>query len=191
MRKFVLIIALCLMLVFLGSGCFAKVSKPKDEVAKSEDEVTKPEDEVAKPAGKVVLTVKGDIANTNSDAGFEFDMEMLEGLGVTECKVKDPWLGDKTYAGVTIAKILEHVGAEDVAEVVVVSKDGKKVVIAGEDVVEYQILLATKDGGKAIDSGLGGPIKLVFPYDDYEGLDKKYPKDDWSWFVVTLEVNAK
>ena len=58
MRRFVPIIALCLMLVFLGSVCFA---------------------EVAKPAGKVVLTVTGDIAITNSDAGFEFDMEMLEG----------------------------------------------------------------------------------------------------------------
>ncbi|HPZ92981.1 MAG TPA: molybdopterin-dependent oxidoreductase [Bacillota bacterium] len=170
MRRFVPIIALCLMLVFLGSVCFA---------------------EVAKPAGKVVLTVTGDIAITNSDAGFEFDMEMLEGLGVLEYKVKDPWLGNKTYAGIAIAKILEHVGAEDATEVVVVAKDGKKVVIAGEDVAEYEIMLATKDGGKAIGSGLGGPVKLVFPYDDYEGLEEKYPKDDWSWYVVTLEVNAK
>ena len=92
---------------------------------------------------------------------------------------------------IAIAKILEHVGAEDATEVVVVAKDGKKVVIAGEDVAEYEIMLATKDGGKAIGSGLGGPVKLVFPYDDYEGLEEKYPKDDWSWYVVTLEVNAK
>lgn len=171
MRKSTLVIALCLTFVLLGSMCFA---------------------ETAKPAGKVVLTVKGPIANTNAEAGFEFDLEMLEGLGITEYKVKDPWLGNKTYAGVTIAKVLEYVGApEEIAEVAVVAKDGKEVIIKGEDVAKYEIMLATKDGGKAIGSGLGGPVKLVFPYDDHEGLDKEYPKENWNWFVTTIEVKTK
>ena len=52
-------------------------------------------------------------------------------------------------------------------------------------------MLATKDGGKAIGSGLGGPVKLVFPYDDHEGLDKEYPKENWNWFVTTIEVKTK
>jgi len=83
--------------------------------------------EVVKPEGKVVLTVKGPIANTNAEEEFEFDLEMLEGLGITEYKVKDPWLGNKTYAGVTIAKILEYVGApEEIAQVAAVAKDGKR-----------------------------------------------------------------
>lgn len=148
--------------------------------------------EVVKPEGKVVLTVKGPIANTNAEEEFEFDLEMLEGLGITEYKVKDPWLGNKTYAGVTIAKILEYVGApEEIAQVAAVAKDGKEVIITGEEVAKYEIMLATKDGGKAIGSGLGGPVKLVFPYDDNPGLDKVHPKESWNWFVTTIEVKAK
>ncbi len=171
MRKSRLVIALCLTFVVLGSMCFA---------------------DSAKPSGKVVLTVKGPIANTNAEQAFEFDLEMLEGLGITEYKVKDPWLGNKTYAGVTIAKILEYVGAPDeIAEVAVVAKDGKEVIITGDEVAKYQIMLATKDGGKAIGAGLGGPVKLVFPYDDNPGLDKKHPKESWNWFVTVIEVKAK
>jgi hypothetical protein len=171
MRKSRLIIALCLAFMVLGSICLA---------------------EVVKPEGKVVLTVKGPIANTNAEEGFEFDLEMLEGLGITEYKVKDPWLGNKTYAGVTIAKILEYVGApEEIAQVAAVAKDGKEVIITGEEVAKYEIMLATKDGGKAIGSGLGGPVKLVFPYDDNPGLDKVHPKESWNWFVTTIEVKAK
>ncbi|MDD2202263.1 MAG: hypothetical protein PHQ21_08050 [Firmicutes bacterium] len=171
MRKSRLVVALCLMLVMLGSMCFA---------------------DTAKPAGKVVLTVKGPIANTNAKDGFQFDLEMLEGLGLTEYKVKDPWLGNKTYSGVTIAKILAYVGApKNVAEVLVIANDGKEVVIKGADVAKYEIMLATKDGGKAIGSGLGGPVKLVFPYDANPGLNKEYPKENWSWFITTIEVKTK
>lgn len=171
MRKSRSVIMLCLTLVVLSSVCFA---------------------DAVKPAGKVLLTVKGPIANTNAEEGFEFDLEMLEGLGIIEYKVKDPWLGNKTYAGVTIAKILEYVGApEEIAEVAVIAKDGKEVIITGEQVAKYKIMLATKDGGKAIGSGVGGPVKLVFPYDDNPGLDKEHPKESWNWFVTVLEVRVK
>ena len=52
-------------------------------------------------------------------------------------------------------------------------------------------MLATQDGGKAIGSGLGGPVKLVFPYTTYPELEKMYTKDEWNWYVVTLEVKVK
>lgn len=171
MRKYRLAVVFCLTFVILGSMCFASP---------------------AKPSGKVVLTVKGPIANTNAKGACEFDLEMLEGLGLTEYQVKDPWLGKKTYAGVNIAKILGYVGApKNVSEVVVIAKDGKEVIISAADVAKYEIMVATKDGGKAIGSGLGGPVKLVFPYDDNPGLDKQYPKESWNWFVTTIEVRTK
>ncbi|MCR4403336.1 MAG: molybdopterin-dependent oxidoreductase [Firmicutes bacterium] len=148
--------------------------------------------QTAKPTGKVVVTVTGDIAVKNSDAGLEFDMAMLEGLGLTKCEVKDPWLGKKVYEGVLISAILRHAGAADTAdEVVVVAKDGKKVTVKAADVAKYPIILATKDGGKAIGTGLGGPVKLVFPYDTHPEVEKAYDKNAWNWYVVTLEVKAK
>ncbi|MDK2930436.1 MAG: hypothetical protein PWR07_567 [Bacillota bacterium] len=145
-----------------------------------------------KPAGKVVLTVTGDITVKNSDTGLEFDMPMLESLGLTKCEVKDPWLGKKVYEGVLISTILQYAGAVSTAdEVIVVAKDGKKVSVKVADAIKYPIMLATKDGGKAIGSGLGGPIKLVFPYDTHPEVEKIHGKNDWNWYVVTLEVKAK
>ncbi len=171
MRRLGLVIGLCVILALAGSAyCLA----------------------AAKPAGKVVLTVTGAISETNSDKGLEFDLAMLEGIGLKVYDGKDPWLGNKKYSGVTIADILKFAGApKDVAEIFVVAKDGKKVTLKPEDVAKYPIMLATQDGGKAIGSGLGGPVKLVFPYTAYPELEKIYPKDDWNWFVVTVEVKAK
>lgn len=171
MRRLGMIIGLCAILVLAGSVyCLA----------------------VAKPTGKVVLTVTGGIAETNSDKGLELDMAMLEGIGTKLYDGTDPWLGKKKYTGVVIADILKFAGApKDVAEVVVIAKDGKKVTLKAEDVDKYPIMLATQDGGKAIGSGLGGPVKLVFPFTTYPELEKMYTKDDWNWYVVTLEVKVK
>ena len=104
----------------------------------------------------------------------------------------DPWLGKKKYTGVVIADILKFAGAsKDVAEIIVIANDGKKVTLKPEDVSKYPIMLATQDAGKPIGAGLGGPVKLAFPYTTYPELQKMYPKEDWSWFVVTLEVKVK
>ena len=171
MRRLGMIIGLCAILALAGTVyCLA----------------------AAKPAGKVVLTVTGAITETNSDKGFELDMAMLEGIGTKLYEGTDPWLGKKKYTGVVIADILKFAGApKDVAEVIAIAKDGKKVTLKAEDVVKYPIMLATQDAGKAIGSGLGGPVKLVCPYTAHPELEKMYPKDDWNWFVVTLEVKVK
>jgi hypothetical protein len=171
MRRLGLIIGLCAILALAGSVyCLA----------------------AAKPTGKVVVTVTGSITETNSDKGLELDMAMLEGIGAKLYDGADPWLGKKKYTGVVIADILKFAGAsKDVAEVIVIAKDGKKVTLKAEDVDKYPIMLATQDAGKPIGAGLGGPVKLAFPYTTYPELQKMYPKEDWSWFVVTLEVKVK
>ncbi len=147
---------------------------------------------VPQPSGKVVLTVTGSIAQQNSDQGFQFDMAMLEGVGLTKCEVKDPWLGKKVYEGVLLSSILKYVGASDAAtQVVVIAKDGKKVPVKVADATAFPILLATKDGGKAIGSGAGGPVKLVFPYDTHPEVERLYDKNAWNWYVISLEVKTE
>lgn len=144
-----------------------------------------------KPAERVVLTINGDTAAKNYDAGFQMDMPMLESVGLKVCGVKDPWMGDKKYQGVLISDVLQWAGVSHAAEsVTVTAKDGKKVVLKMCDVLKYPILLAFKDGEKPIGQGTGGPIKLVFPYDTHPEVEKIYNKDLWCWYVVKLEVSA-
>ncbi len=52
-------------------------------------------------------------------------------------------------------------------------------------------MLATKDNNKTIGTGVGGPIKLVFPYTTHPEVEKVYPKDEWSWYIVTIKVKAQ
>ena len=107
MRRLGMIIGLCAILALAGTVyCLA----------------------AAKPTGKVVLTVTGGIAETNSDKGLELDMAMLEGIGTKLYEGAAPWLGKKKYTGVTIADILKFAGASKcVVEVMAIAKDGKKV----------------------------------------------------------------
>lgn len=169
MRRLVTILGVCIVLVLVGSMCFA----------------------APKPTGKVIITVSGNISETNSDKGFELDMAMLEGIALSKYDGRDPWLGNKKYSGVLVSDILKFAGADSKAvEVLIVAKDGKKVTLKAADVAKYPIMIATQDGGKAIGSGLGGPAKLVFPYASHPEVEKLYPKEDWCWYVVGIEVRG-
>lgn len=170
MRRVIVALAVCAALLMIGSTVMA----------------------APKPQDKVALTVEGAITNTNSDKGLELDMAMLEGIGMSVYDGKDPWLGTKKYSGVLISDILKFAGATgNVVEVVTVAKDGKEVVIKIDDVNKFPIMLATKDNNKAIGTGVGGPIKLVFPYTTHPEVEKVYPKDEWSWYIVTIKVKAQ
>lgn len=141
------------------------------------------------PTGSVVLTVTGDITKKNCDEGFAFDLPMLEGLGLVNCAVADPWLGQRKYSGVSIASILAYVGVSaEAVRVDTVASDNKVVTLALSDVRTYPIILATQDNAKAVSKKLGGPVKLVFPYDSHPEVAKAYDKNCWNWFVVKLAV---
>ena len=81
------------------------------------------------PAGPVVLTVAGNIANTNRpaynekrdvflkyhertfDKAFEFDRVMLERLGVTQIRIEyERWDGPITFSGPRLAEVLKAAG---------------------------------------------------------------------------------
>ena len=64
------------------------------------------------PSGKVILTVSGNIQNTNNDGVAEFDRAMLDGLGMTELQIGTQWTtGRPVFEGVLASTLLEAVGA--------------------------------------------------------------------------------
>ena len=56
------------------------------------------------------LTVKGVIALKNTDDGYAFTLDELEALPVTKYLATDPWMGDKTYQGITLSDIVKYLG---------------------------------------------------------------------------------
>jgi hypothetical protein len=64
------------------------------------------------PQGKVILTISGRITNTNNGNSAEFDMPMLEAIGIESFTTKTPWYKDPvTFSGVPMARLLAFVGA--------------------------------------------------------------------------------
>src|SRR5258708_22626941 len=66
-----------------------------------------------RPQGKVVLTISGLISNFNDGNKAEFDMPMLESIGIDSFTTKTPWYKDPvTFSGVPMSRLLDFVGAK-------------------------------------------------------------------------------
>ncbi|MEG2569723.1 MAG: oxidoreductase, partial [Acinetobacter sp.] len=69
--------------------------------------------EIPSPAGKVLLTVSGNIENTNEDGNAVFDIASLEKLGTVSFQTTSPWYnGRTTFTGIPLQKLMDYVGAK-------------------------------------------------------------------------------
>ena len=145
--------------------------------------------DVPMPAGDVVLTVSGTIALTNNGDVFDFDMDMLKALPTLTYQVEDPWMGTQVYTGVTLKALLDYVGIPTGAsKVVMICSDDKEFTVAIKDALYYPIMLAYAESGDDLPASLGGPVKLVYPYDAYPDLQNIYDENNWAWYVVGVRV---
>ncbi len=135
------------------------------------------------------LTVSGTIALKNTDSGFAFTLEEVKALAATSYQVTDPWLGDKLYEGVTISEVLKYVGVPSSAKkIFVICSDKKEFEVAYADIVQFPIMLAYNAKSRAIPASQGGPLKLVYPINDFPQVLKIYPAENWAWYVVGMRV---
>lgn len=145
--------------------------------------------DVPVPTGTVVLTITGTVALTNGEAGFSFDLAMLQALPKVAYKVTDPWLGDQVYAGVELKTLLEYVGIPAGAtRAVIIASDLKEFPVLIRDANYYPILIAYASDDQPIKKSKGGPLKLVYPYGIYSEIEDLYAPEQWSWFVVAIRV---
>lgn len=69
--------------------------------------------ELSKPAGKALLTLSGNIENTNEDGKAVFDIASLEKLGMVSFQTTSPWYnGRTTFTGIPLQKLMDYVGAK-------------------------------------------------------------------------------
>jgi len=61
--------------------------------------------ELPKPTGKVLLTMSGNIENTNEEGKAVFDVASLEKLGMVSFQTASPWYnGRTTFTGIPLKK---------------------------------------------------------------------------------------
>ena len=160
--------------------------------------------DIRRPTGQVLLTVAGDVANTNRaaadeqggafftyheltfDRAFAFDRTMLEGLGMAEVRVAyRDWRQPITVAGPRLSDVLQAAGCGSVP-LRTLALDGFSTVISTAEVKSRDWVLTTRAGGRPHGIGGRGPLWLVF---DPPGERPAAVEEEsmWSWALFLIE----
>lgn len=162
--------------------------------------------DLAPPKGPVILTIHGKIANTNrgaldefEDAFFkfgnvsfdraaQFDLAMLEKLGMKTLSVKyDTWPKAYEFEGPLLADVVKAAGATG-KSIKVYALDGYAAEIPLAELQQYPVLLALKADGKYLGLGGRGPTWVVYPRDDRHPALKSHDDAKWVWSALRIEV---
>ena len=145
------------------------------------------EDTLSAPEGQIVLTVAGQIAQTNLDASAVFDEAMLAKLPSavreTTTVVTD---GLRQFDGFLMRDLLALVGAA--GETVTATALNDYVIdIPVEDFERFDVLVATHREGRRLCVRDMGPLWIVYPrYTHAELQDIRYDAR-WVWRLVRLD----
>ena len=155
------------------------------------------------PAGPVVLTVAGNVANTNRpayrdkldvifgyhkrtfDRAFAFDRAMLEGLGMVTLRIEHAgWGGPVTLSGPRLADVLKMAGCPG-GPLATLALDGFNTEISPRALETHDWVVATRAEGEPLGLGERGPLWLVFdPPEERPGTDEEPAQGPWALFFM-------
>lgn len=144
--------------------------------------------ELSKPVGKVLLTVSGNIENTNEDGKAIFDIASLENLGTVSFQTSSPWYnGRTTFTGISLQKLMDYVGAKG-SVVKVTALNDYTTVIPLSDFKKYNVILALKINGEYMRIRDKGPLFIVYPYDSIPELNNQIFYSRSAWRVSSMKI---
>lgn len=145
--------------------------------------------ELPKPAGKPLLTLSGNIENTNEEGKAVFDITSLEKLGMVSFQTASPWYnGRTTFTGIPLRNLMDYVGAKGTV-VKVTALNDYTTVIPFSDFKKYNVILALKVNGEYMRVRDKGPLFIVYPYDSEPELNNQvfYSRSAWQVSKMSIE----
>ncbi|MBO9135220.1 MULTISPECIES: oxidoreductase [Rhizobium] len=137
---------------------------------------------------ETILTISGNIENTNAGLDAQFDRDMLETLGLETVETSTPWYDGKVrFEGVSLQKLMTLVGAKG-STVTAIALNDYSCVIPLEDFKKYHVILALKRDGKYMAIRDKGPLFIVYPYDSDSQLQNQLYYTRSAWQVAKLRV---
>lgn len=144
--------------------------------------------DLAKPTGKVILTLSGNIENTNRDGKAVLDIAGLEKLGVVSFQTTSPWYnGRTTFTGIPLQKLMDYVGAKG-SVVKVTALNDYTTIIPLSDFKKYNVILALKINGEYMPIRDKGPLFVVYPYDSIPELNNQVYYSRSAWQVSKMDI---
>lgn len=140
------------------------------------------------PVGRVILSISGNIDNTNAGGSAVFDRQMLEQLGLSSITTSTSWTdGKPQFEGVLGRDILRAIGARG-ATLTATALNDYSVDIPIEDFENYRVLFAMSMDGVALTARDKGPLWIVYPRDDYAELQNQNVDAKWLWQLTKIVV---
>lgn len=165
------VMLLGILAVLVGGGGFASAAEP-----------------LPRPQGPVLLTISGNIAQTNAPGQAQFDRAMLEALGnasyTTSSEVS---LKPMKFEGVPLRAVLDRVEAKGKTMMATALND-YQVSIPMED-LQFEPILAMKVDGRVITPRDKGPLWIVYPRDQQPVLKDVRYDSRWVWQLNKLHVD--
>lgn len=142
------------------------------------------------PTGRVILTVSGNITETNSEQGAQFDREMLLALGADQLTTETPWTeGINTFTGPRLAALLNAVGASKDSILSVTALNDYSANVPAQDAYDHNIMLAMDMNGKPMSVRDKGPIFVLYPFAKNPALNNEMIHNRSVWQVKSIIVN--
>lgn len=138
-------------------------------------------DDFAAPTGEVLLTLSGNLAQTNVEGTLQLDQAMLESLPQTEFTTSTTWTsGTPTFKGVLLTDLIAAVGATG-GTVTLQAVNDYAITMPLADVGPDAPLLAYLMDGQTMSLRDKGPVWMVYPYDSNEKFrtEETYSRSIW------------
>lgn len=140
------------------------------------------------PSGRVLLTVTGNITNTNAEGRAEFDRAMLAALERRVTRTSTPWHdGVVSFEGPLGRALLEAVGARGrTMKVTALNDYTAEVPVA--DFREHEVILAMKQDGRTMRVRDKGPLFIVYPFDEEPRLRSDLYLSRSVWQIKSIAI---
>ncbi|MCV6586048.1 MAG: oxidoreductase [Marinibacterium sp.] len=139
-------------------------------------------------ADEVILTVTGDVGAPSGDPVWTFDLPALQSLPVRRIETTTIWTdGLQQFDGVSLAVLLDHVGAADGAIEAVALNDYAVTIPTSDATPDGPIVAYLRDGAP-ISVRDKGPLWIIYPYDDNEAYQSEeiYARSIWQLDRLTI-----
>lgn len=141
------------------------------------------------PKGPVILTISGNISETNGESVARFDRDMLMALGVETLETGTPWTeGVDIYAGPQLSTVLEAVGAQG-QNLSVTALNDYSANLPVQDAYDHHVMLAMDLNGQAMSIRDKGPIFVLYPFAHDPSLNNEVIHNRSVWQVKSITVN--
>lgn len=144
--------------------------------------------EIPAPEGDVLLVISGKLTNTNVNGEAHITRAMLESLPSVEFDTNTPWAdGVQNFVGVRISDLFDFIGASP-ESYIAEGLDDYKFTITDIDVERYPVIIAYLHNGSPMSVRKLGPLRIMFPFDDFPELLTPKNQSSAVWQLIKMEL---